>query len=114
MIIRSQDRKSIINFDSIDTVRLSKLLERGIIKEQYQTDIFYDSADTFGVLGTYSSEEKAIKVLDMIQEAYCGMRSVDCTTRGMLDTFAKREDVSCLLDLHIDKYFFQMPKDSEV
>jgi hypothetical protein len=26
--------------------------------------------DTFGVLGTYSTEEKAIKVLDMIQSAY--------------------------------------------
>ena len=114
MIIRSQDKKSIINFDRIDTIRLSMQKEKGVIKSNYQTDIFYDSADTFGVLGTYSSVEKAIKVLDMIQDAYCGMRSVDCTTRGMLDTFAKREDVSCLLDLHIDKYFFQMPKDSEV
>lgn len=70
MIIRSQDKKSIINFDRVDTVRLSRCVEKGVIKEHYQTDIFYDTEDTFGVLGTYSSEEKAIKVLDMICEHY--------------------------------------------
>jgi hypothetical protein len=70
MIIRSQDKKSIINFDRVDTLRLSRCVAKGVIKEHYQTDVFYDMTDTFGVLGTYSTEEKAIKVLDMIQSAY--------------------------------------------
>ena len=62
MIIRSQDKYSIINFDNIDRVRLSEQRKRGEIKAHYQTDVFYDTEETFGVLGTYSTEEKAIKV----------------------------------------------------
>lgn len=114
MIIRSQDKSSIVNFNGVDTIKAVLNKRRNEIKEHYETNIVYFGCAKDGILGTYSTEEKATKVLDMIQEAYCGMRSVDCTTRGMLDTFAKREDVSCLLDLHIDKYFFQMPQDSEV
>jgi hypothetical protein len=89
VIIRSQDKKSIINFDRIDTIRLSMQKEKGVIKSNYQTDIFYDSEDTFGVLGTYLSVEKAIKVLDMIEVAY-------------------RKNA------FIDGVVFQMPQDSEV
>ena len=70
MIIRSQDKKSIINLDRVDTVRLSRIMEIGVIKEHYQTEVLYDAGDTFGKLGDYSTEEKAIKVLDMIQDAY--------------------------------------------
>ena len=70
MLIRSQNKESIINFDRVDTVRLSRCVEKGVIKEQYQTDVFYDAADTFGVLGTYSTKEKAIKALDKICEFY--------------------------------------------
>ena len=91
MIIRSQDKKSIINFDRVDTVRLSRCVEKGVIKEHYQTDIFYDSVDTFGILGAYSTEEKAIKVLDMICDACRNMAFIDEQT-----------------------VVFNMPQDSEV
>jgi hypothetical protein len=90
MIIRSQDKKSIINFNAVDTIRLSRCIERGVIKEHYQTDVFYDTTDTFGVLGTYSTEEKAIKVLDMIAQNYVESKK------------------------YIIRRVFEMPQDSEV
>ena len=77
MLIRSQDKYSIINFDNIDRVRLSEQRKRGEIKAHYQTDVFYDTEETFGVLGTYSTEEKAIKVLDMICDSCRNMAFID-------------------------------------
>lgn len=97
MIIRSQDKESIINFDSVDTLRLSRISERGVIQEEYRTSILYDANDTFGVLGTYSTEEKAIKVLDMIQSAYNSIETMK------IDKCAWR-----------DNHYFQMPQDEEV
>ena len=107
MIIRSQDKKSIINFDRIDTIRLSMQKEKGVIKSNYQTDIFYDSADTFGVLGTYSSVEKAIKVLDMIQDKYLSRMELD----GGYDMMS-----GCYVQPNywVLTKVFQMPQDSEV
>jgi hypothetical protein len=99
MLIRSQDKKSIINFNRLDTVRLSRYLEKGVIREHYQTDVFYDTAETFGVLGTYSSEEKALKVLDMIQEHALELH------------FSKIVPDRCG---QIYGNVFQMPQDSEV
>ena len=70
MIIRSQDKYSIINFDNIDRVRLSERRERGEIKAHYQTDVYYLTKNEAGLLGTYSTEEKALKVLDKICDFY--------------------------------------------
>jgi hypothetical protein len=99
VIIRSQNKKSIINFDRVDTIRLSRHEERGAIKEHYRTDIlFYDTVNTFGVLGRYSTEEKAIKVLDMIQDAYT-------------KSFQKVEN-NYVGEMY--RVVFTMPQDSEV
>ena len=73
MIIRSQDKKKIIPLNQpiyIETV----VDEWSISTERY-------------FLGTYSTEEKAIKVLDMIQSDYV---------------------------CHKGLWYFQMPQDSEV
>lgn len=55
MIIRSQDKKRIINLDSI-------------ICLQVKAKSIYSNDDLW--IGTYSTEEKAIKVLDMITMRY--------------------------------------------
>ena len=91
MIIRTQDKRSIVNLDRLDTICNKTIRNKGEINEQYPTTIHYYSgvAETMGVLGNYSSEEKAIKVLDMIVECY---RSESFT----------------------DGVVFQMPQDSEV
>lgn len=49
------------------------------------------------VIGTYSTEEKAIKVLDMIQKAYNSIETMK------IDKEAWR-----------DNHYFQMPQDSEI
>ena len=85
MIIRSQDKKKIIPLNQpvfIETVAD----EWKISTERY-------------FLGTYSTEEKAIKVLDMIQEAYCRMEDIQC---------------GAVQAQKYDSFNFQMPQDSEV
>ena len=57
MIIRSQDKAFIINFEKVDTVCLGGTEGKSVIT-------FTDAQ--LVTLGTYSTEEKAIKVLDMI------------------------------------------------
>ena len=79
MIIRSQDRKSIINYSCIDKIYIR------------ETDIWIRiiARDNIERIAAYSTEEKAIKVLDMIEDA----------CRNMAFT---------------DGVVFQMPQDSEV
>ena len=72
MIIRTQNKKSIVNLDRVHTICARVDKRGGGIKEQYETEIVYfiGGYETIGILGKYSSEEKAIKVLDMMQEEY--------------------------------------------
>ena len=55
-----------------------------------------DNANT--ILGAYSTEEKAIKVLDMIEDAY-----LNCNHSSMMWNYA-----------FVENKVFQMPQDSEV
>lgn len=59
--------------------------------------IFADNGDAIYDIGEYSTEAKVIKVLDMIQEAYCKFMSVKND-----DAWSGKESV------------FYMPEDSEV
>lgn len=60
MIIRSQDKKSIVNMDNIDTIDIRENLIRA-----------FNGGNDMGInIGKYSTEEKAIKVLDMIAQNY--------------------------------------------
>ena len=56
MIIRSQDKKKLFNLEQIRKI-------------DCETNSVM--ADDVSVIGTYSTEEKAIKVLDMIQQEFC-------------------------------------------
>ena len=117
MLIRSQDKYSIINFDNIDRLRLSEQRERGEIKAHYQTDIYYLTKNEAGMLGAYSTEEKAIKVLDMIQEAYCKCESgkvLMCGSWEITKTVKSEESLKDYAHEHRGTFIFQMPQDSEV
>lgn len=81
MIIRSQNKKAIININMIDTIEV-----RGK-KVRYFSG---GGMETMGVLGEYSTEEKAIKVLDMIAQNYVESEK------------------------YIIRRVFEMPQDSEV
>lgn len=77
MLIRSQDKEILINFNNSPAIKI--MGTKGDV-----TIICSDTYETF-VIGNYSTKAKAMKVLDMIQEAY--------------------------VNGHID---YQMPEDSEV
>ena len=62
MLIRSQNREVLINFNSMADAEISEGPIKTIITS-YITGCSY-------LLGEYSTKAKAMKVLDMIQEAY--------------------------------------------
>ena len=71
MIIRSQDKKSIINFDNIEAVKLNEI-QISISNDRWYFEIrYYNFKEDGELLGIYSTYEKAIKVMDMIQKRYC-------------------------------------------
>lgn len=77
MLIRSQNKKCLVEINKMI------ILASGKMVICYDTSCIMD--EVYVNLGNYSSDEKAMKVLDMIQEAY--------------------------VNGHID---YQMPEDSEV
>lgn len=90
MIIRSQDKAFIINFEKVDTVCLGGVEQKSVIT-------FTDAQVV--ILGTYSTEEKAIKVLDDICAFANGLHFETIAT----DQCGR-----------LDGVVFQMPQDSEV
>lgn len=62
MLIRSQDKEILINFNNSPAIKI-------IGTKEDVTIICSDTYETF-VIGNYSTREKAMKVLDMIQGAY--------------------------------------------
>ena len=89
MIIRSQDKKTIS-----DDMNL-KIQGREVGKI-----VFFSIRNSKDIwLGSYKTMEKAIKVLDMIQKAYCRMEDIKC---GAVQ--AQKHDSFC----------FDMPSDEEV
>ena len=89
MLIRSQDKKEL--------VQMNKILIQVSGTEVICYDISCIADEGYVRLGKYESETKAIKVLDMIQEAYCKFMSVKND-----DAWSGKESV------------FYMPEDSEV
>lgn len=62
MLIRSRDKEILINFNNSPSIKIMETKGDVII-------ICSDTYETF-VIGNYSTKAKAMKVLDMIQEAY--------------------------------------------
>ncbi|MCJ7861200.1 MULTISPECIES: hypothetical protein [unclassified Blautia] len=89
MLIRSQDKEMIINMAATNHI---------YVREVYRpSGSLIDISSDEMRLGYYSTKEKAIKVMDMIQEAYCDFMAV------------RNGDMWCGKDS-----VFQMPEDSEV
>ena len=92
MLIRSQDKMSLIKFENI-VVNINNINEKEIICWNQMNP----GEDEYISLGYYSTKAKAMKVLDMIQEAYCEFMSVKND-----DAWNGKESV------------FQMPADEDV
>lgn len=62
MLIRSQDKETLINFNNSPSIQIIETDGDAIIA-------YSDTYETY-TIGFYSTKVKAMKVLDMIQEAY--------------------------------------------
>ena len=112
MLIRSQDKMSLVKFENI-VVNINNINGKEIICWSQMNP----GEDEYISLGHYSTKAKAMKVLDMIQEAYVeyemflqtfmGIASVRVTTTEKEILDKKKKDIK-------KKAIFQMPQDSEV
>ena len=118
MLIRSQDKRIIANFDNICTV--------SAFPEKNSEDIYVEDGTGSLMIGRYSTKAKAIKVLDMVQEAYADFESAKITNTGLAaaaytGNYDTSESVSYGIKVLKDyaemikeSVVFQMPEDSEV
>lgn len=68
MLIRSQNRDILINIEQIDCICIRDICIRDSLKKKYEIRCFRGESIT--VIGYYSTQEKAMKVLDMIEHEY--------------------------------------------
>lgn len=97
MLIRSQNKRMIANFNNICTV--------SAFSEKDSEDIYVEDGTGSLMIGRYSTKAKAMKVLDMIQEAYSEYQIMLNFSVSYLHEFKEKTDGFAI---------FQMPEDSEV
>ena len=113
MLIRSQNSEILINLNTLAGI--------GITKGSVKTTITSYTTGCTYLLGEYSTKAKAMKVLDMIQEAYENYK-ITCT---FLTGFTGHRAIVESNNIHVDgseelaKSFkknmvFQMPEDGSV
>ena len=91
MFIRSQNKEDLIKADNISVCEMNDSP-----KDSCTFEVVCHRAYTHYVLGEYSTKEKAIEVLDMIQKAYLSANHYYDNSSSVLNTV------------------FQMPQDNEV
>lgn len=113
MLIRSQDKEILVNFNVSAGIEIAEGTTKTVVTS-YITGCSY-------LLGEYSTKKKAIKVLDMLQEACADAELVPMTVPniGKMFTEAPASKENKLLAETIgkalmNKMVFQMPEDSEV
>lgn len=108
MLIRSQNKELLVNFNVSAGIEIEERNTKTVVTS-YITGCSY-------LLGEYSTKEKALKVLDMIQEAYADEKLVDYTTYLQQNEIEKMDDSAILAIRNelMKKAVFQMPEDSEV
>lgn len=113
MLIRSQNKELLVNFNVSAGIEIEERNTKTVVTS-YITGCSY-------LLGEYSTKEKALKVLDMIQEAYADAELVPMTVPNIGKMFAKasasKENellAEAIGKALMNKMVFQMPADSEV
>ena len=108
MLIRSQDKETLINFNNSIVVNIIDI--EGVVKI-----ICSYSCEDY-IIGHYSTKAKAMKVLDMIQEAYTNGKVAQILSYGlrMVPTEEINEAGKIIKNAIQSSTVFQMPEDSEV
>ena len=113
MLIRSQNKEILVNFNVLAGIEIAEETTKTVVTS-YITGCSY-------LLGEYSTKAKAMKVLDMIQEAYADAKlneilfpdvckSASESQRGKDNTLIAKT----IRKDFMKKMIFQMPEDSEV
>ena len=111
MIIRSQDKEQIVNLNNIDSI---------CIEPNYcgwDVMCYNGTQESCVKFGEYSTKEKAIKVLDMIQGAYVKCEALKSLSSGTMFEVAKvmnEEQSKEFTEVYKSNFVFEMPQDSEV
>lgn len=113
MLIRSQNKAILLNFSNSTVVY--------IVKNDKDFVILSLENENRYRLGKYSSEAKAMKVLNMIQEAYADAALIPMAVPNIGKMFAEasasKENellAKAIGEALMKKMVFQMPEDSEV
>lgn len=102
MLIRSQDRECLYNLNTISGLTYQETHDYNRGKEvNTNHEICIDYGGLADSIGVYSTKEKAIKVLDMIQDAYTQYGTIK---EGLGNVHGAFNFPKC----------FQTPQDSEV
>ena len=110
MLIRSQNKEVLVAFENLLDVEASG----GVISARKDNGWYC-------LLGEYSTKEKSLKVLDMIQEAYADAELIPMTVPNIGKMFAEapasKENellAEAIGEALMKKMVFQMPEDGEV
>lgn len=113
MLIRSQNKAFLLNFSNLTVTYIVKD-DEGFVISSLEDENRYR-------LGGYSSEAKAMKALDMIQEAYADAELIPMTVPNIGKMFieapASKENkllAETIGEALMNKMVFQIPADSEV
>ena len=118
MLIRSQNKTIIVNIDNAFSIAIRDI--------NGAASIYVGSQDGCCIIAEYSTREKAMKVLDMIQEAYADFEASKITNAGLATaaytgSYKTPDSVSVgikvlkgYVEMVKESLIFQMPEDSEV
>ena len=113
MLIRSQDKTILANVDNVFNIAIRDI--------NGATAIYVGSLSSCCIIAEYSTKAKALKVLDMIQEAYADAELIPMTVPNIGKMFAEapasKENellAEAMGKVLMNKMVFQMPEDSEV
>lgn len=109
MLIRSQDKSRLISLNNTRELRFWECAQG------------FDITDCVCPIGHYSTREKAMKVLDMLQEAYADAKLNKILLPDVCKSaseFQRGKDSTSIAKIikkdFMKKMIFQMPEDSEV
>ena len=113
MLIRSQNKEILVNFNVSAGIEIAEGTTKTVITS-YITGCSY-------LLGEYPTKEKALKVLDMIQETYTNCVAINTVSTGLADSDSinaaiggSKEKILEIAEALQKANIFQMPQDSEV
>lgn len=114
MLIRSQNKAAIVNFDNVFNIATIRNINGAVA-------IYIVSQGSRCNMAEYSAKAKAMKVLDMIQEAYANATLIPMAVPNIGKMFAEasasKENellAKAIGEALMKEMVFQMPEDSEV